>query len=935
VYAVKVSQATCTSLWSYNVKAAVDAIARNPTAISIRAAPAIADVNRDGWNEVVVSFGSVTADNQNGGVVVLTHDGKLLPGWPQLSFAKYSAYTDGILNSPAAADLDGDGYPEIIAGSVDNRVYAWRYDGTWVWGWPRLVFDTVWSSPAVGDLDNNGLPQVVIGVDAHQDPLLPGSINGGALYVLDREGTTRSGFPKYTNEIIQSSPALADLNQDGYLEIVHGGGICIGGPPICSVGEGTDGKKVFVRDRNGNSLPGWPQLTGGNVTGAPAIADINKDGNLEVVVGSMDGKLYAWNVNGNLLPGWPMTPIAWTGTANTDQQGHSPIVANYKGGADGNNQLKAFVNIQWEVTVVGADGKQLTYDGTGGNGSSSRPTYYANYSVEAPPVVADLLGDGNLELIVAGGAPEGVGSSAAIYVWPLPVGSTAPASVNNWPMFKHDSARSGNLDQVRPNNAAVVRHTIPAILAPGQGKQVQVVLQNTGANTWSSTQSYRLGVSGPVFNSPERIDLPGNVSVTSGASVTFTFSIVAPSTYGYYPLSVRMVRDGVGAFGSQIALNIKVGNQPALYVLRDAAAGGGVYAGGIASSIAPPAGYDSWYRAPAFKLGRLNTGYYLLDSTGFEKWTSGAQDLGSAVPFRPNSVELVMGPDRQGFYAIDNKGNLAHTSGAMDIPALASPFKDGGVTSFAITPDYRGIYILNRSGEIRRSGTAADLGPMTPAFSNDIALKIKLTKNGNGYYVLGSSGRVYRGGNGPEIEPAYTLHPGEDWARDFELTENQMGYYLLDKNGGIHAAGTAEPLTYNPIPVWDDGTAADLELADSRVMPVAIIPSSPQVMMLAERGGPLPSTRITINSSSSSEELNWRARLDPPVTWLSVTPTSGTTPATIILSMPSALPIGSYATTLRFTANDSEEQPVLASDLPITLNVVAKLYQTYLPTVLK
>ena len=576
----------------------------------------------------------------------------------------------------------------------------------------------------------------------------------------------------------------------------------------------------------------------------------------------MDGKLYAWNVNGNLLPGWPMTPIAWTGAANTDQQGHSPIVANYNGGADGNNRLKAFVNIQWEVAVVGADGKQLTYDGTGGNGSSSRPTYYADYSVEAPPVVADLLGDGKLELIVAGGAPEGVGSNAAIYVWQLPTGSTAPAGVNNWPMFKHDAARSGKLSPVRPDDALIVQHTIPAVIAPGQRKQVTVTLRNTGSSTWRTVQSYSLGASGTAFGAPPRTDLPGGTDVAPGASATFTFFIVAPSTPGYYPLSVRMSHEGAGAFGPQIALTIKVSNQPALYVLRRAAGGGGVYAGGIAPRIAPPDGYDSWWdRVPAFKLSRLNTGYYVLDSTGFQKWTSGAQDLGSAVPLRPNSVELVMGPDRQGFYTIDNNGNLALTSGAMDIPALAPPFTDGGVTSFAITSDYRGIYALHRSGVIRRSGTAVDLGPMTPAFSNDTALKIKLTSDGKGYYVLGSSGRVYRGGNAPAIAPAPSPHPGEDWARDFELTENQMGYYLLAKDGGIHAAGTVEPLTYNPIPVWNDGTAADLELADSRVTSVEMVTSSPQVTMLAGLGRPLPSARITINSSSPSEVLNWRVAL--------------------------------------------------------------------------
>jgi hypothetical protein len=924
VYAVKPSPYACTVLWQFDVAAAMNALAQAPSPATIRGAPAIADLDRDGWNEVIVSVGTVIGQNQNGGVVVLTHDGKLMSGWPQLTFAYYTAYTNGIVESPATADLDGDGYLEIIAGANDNRVYAWRYDGTWVRGWPRFVFDTIWSSPAVGDLDNDGLSDVVMGVDAHYDPYF-GSTNGGAWYVYGPDGTERRGFPKYVNEIIQSNPTLVDLNNDDYLEMVFAGGAYYGDAA-------TDGKKVFVWDRNGASLPGWPQTTGDKVDASPALADIDNDGALEIVVGSRDRKLYAWNLNGTLLPGWPMMPKDWTGIQLPAAR--SPVVANYNGGADGNSRLKVFFPSGWEITVVDANGTQLTWDGTPGN-PQNKLTYYAEYLLNSTPVVADVLGDNNLELIAGGGAPEAVGSNAAIYVWALPAGSIAPAGVKDWPMFKHDSARSGYLRGARPNDATVVRHTIPAIMAPGQARQVQVVLKNAGTNTWKTAQLYRLGVSGPAFSSPARIDLPGSTDIAPGASATFTFSIVAPSTPGYYPLSVRMVREGVSAFGPQIALDIKVGNQPALYALCGAATGGGVYAGGLAPSIAPPAGYDFWSRVPAFKLGRLNTGYYALDSTGFQARTSGAQDLGVAGPIRPNLVELVMGPDRQGFYAIDNNGNLAHTSGAMDIPALASPFGDGSATSFAVTPDYKGMYVLNRSGEIRRSGTAANLGAMTPAFSNDTAVKIKLTKDGKGYYVLGSSGRVYRGGNAPEIAPAYTLHPGEDWARDFELTSDQQGYYLLDKDGQIYPAGTAEPLTYNVPPTCSGSAAKDLELADSRVAPLAVIPSAPQVAMVAGEGGALPSAKITVNSSDPDETLNWTARLDPAAPWLSIAPTAGTTPATVDISVPSPLLVGSYATTLRVSATDGSGQEVQFADVPIALRVWENLYQTYLPTILK
>jgi len=201
--------------------------------------------------------------------------------------------------------------------------------------------------------------------------------------------------------------------------------------------------------------------------------------------------------------------------------------------------------------------------------------------------------------------------------------------------------------------------------------------------------------------------------------------------------------------------------------------------------------------------------------------------------------------------------------------------------------------------------------------------------------VLGNSGRVYRGGKAPEIAPQYTLHSGEDWARDIELADDQKGYYLLDKDGKIYAGGTAQPLTYNVPPTCGGGAAKDLELADSRAAPAEIVHSPSQVVMFSASGAALPSTRITVNSSSPGEVFNWTAHLDPAAPWLSVAPTSGTTPATIDISVPNALPVGKYMATLRFSATNRSGQQVQVADLPIELRVWANLHRVYLPGVLK
>lgn len=912
VYAVKADKPACTILWAFDTAKALNTRALTPSSATIRQAPAIADLDGDGWNEVVLPVGTVPSAQQNGGMLVLSHDGKLLPGWPQLTFDKYgAAYTEGIANAPAVADLDGDGKKEIIAGAFDHRIYAWHYDGSWVRGWPRHVFDTVWSSPAIGDLDRDGLMEVVIGVDAHADPYY-GLIDGGAVYVFRNDGTVAEGFPKYVRHNLESTPALADLDRDGYLDIVIGNGSYFDW--------GLESYQVHAFDRHGSYLPGWPVVTGGHVMGSPAIADLDRDGQWDVTIGSGDGQFYAWRFDGLPLPGWPVTPTISSGV---NYRQYSAVVANMDGAVNPDGKPELFINSGWEVIVVGANGDQLTWDGAFGN-PQRKPTYWADWSLDATPVVADVDADGKLELIAGGGdGTDAIGGNAMLYIWKLADTKVSDAAID-WPMFKRTSDRASNAALVPKNDATIVRHNIPTHMLPGQSLRAQIVVRNTGLSPWSASTHY-LGGSSNGSSIPARVELPPGSLIDPGDEITFEFTLIAPATSGFYTNHWRMAHNNSG-FGSAIALSLKVGNAPAYYVLRatSAARGGGVYAGGPAAPIQPPADYESWERSCSFELTADRMGYYLLDKTGYITWAGRAFDVGSAV-LAPPAVEIVLGPDRLGYYIMNAKGELQWGGGFMEIYPPAPTFEDERVRSFALTPDYKGVYVLDSNGQVYTGGTAQPLSPPVSAIAADSALKIKLTQDGEGYYILDRYGRLHHGGSAPVLQANYSSHVGEDWARDFELTEDESGYLMLDKFGGIHTGGRAYAAMQKPAPVWPDGSAVDLAIADSRLINTLTTNRS----ALTGLTTPSQPLKFAVQLSSTPATVNWRASADQ--LWLRLDTLAASTPGELVVTADMhGLRLGTYRAAITISGDRVANGPLT---IPVQFQVVDQVHTLTLPLV--
>jgi hypothetical protein len=241
------------------------------------------------------------------------------------------------ISTPALAPLEGNGQLAIIFGGFDGHLYAWRADGSNVPGFPQTLSGSVSGSPAVGSLDGPGGPlSIVVGTQ------------GDYLHVFNANGTIRPGFPvwvKMSGVSKSPSPALADMDGDGYLDIViastngciycwNRNGVAIqpwnvryspktseasecspvvadingDGHPDIVIGDESH-QLAAISGADGSMLPGFPILVGAEVKGTPALCDCDADGKTEIALAGWDKNVYMWDYDFPYSPGqvpaWP------------------------------------------------------------------------------------------------------------------------------------------------------------------------------------------------------------------------------------------------------------------------------------------------------------------------------------------------------------------------------------------------------------------------------------------------------------------------------------------------------------------------------------------------------------------------------------------------------------------------------------------------------
>jgi subtilisin family serine protease len=263
---------------------------------AINSPPAIGDVDGDGQKEIVVA-----TLNGPSNLYVIKANGVVMPNWPK---AINPQLAPNFVNSsfPVLGDLDGDGAMEVVIGSANGFVYAFRANGSNVPGWPQATKATGVNSPAIGDIDGDGVPEVIAG----NNRIIENNATANYLFAWHADGTILPNWPvKYDRLITHSSfgygaPALADLDQDGRADII-----------VSSDSTNDSHSSLNAYKFDGSKVPGFPKPTlenGAFSTNTVAIADLDGDGFMEMAWIDLGARLYVWDLSApsTAVAPWPM-----------------------------------------------------------------------------------------------------------------------------------------------------------------------------------------------------------------------------------------------------------------------------------------------------------------------------------------------------------------------------------------------------------------------------------------------------------------------------------------------------------------------------------------------------------------------------------------------------------------------------------------------------
>ena len=422
----------------------------------------------------------------------------------------------GYYSAPTLADLDGDGDNDLTCGEYYGAMYY--YENTGTAAEPEWTRDT--SMYAGIDVGTHNKP-VFTDLDGDGDLDLAVGEYSGALYYYENTGT--ASRPEWTEDSAMfagidvgyySAPAFADLDGDRDFDL--------------TIGEWS-GTLFYYKNTGTAAHPLW---TGDNTmfsgidvgsNSAPAFADLDDNGNLDLTIGESQGTLYYYSNTGTASqPEWTRDDTMFSGidAGSTSAPAFTTIVGDGQGGGGKRTQERKGVLLgegeggeegDYDLVIGEYYGNLFYYENTGNRNESewtrdSAMFWGQDFGSRAAPDFADLDLDGDFDLLI--GRYESGGSGTLVFME-----NTGTSNEPQW-------TSRGNIRDSDGEVISVTYYSAPSLADLDDDGDFDLTIgaydgsihyyQNTGSSAepvWTEDASMYLTVTSQTYNVPTHVDI--------------------------------------------------------------------------------------------------------------------------------------------------------------------------------------------------------------------------------------------------------------------------------------------------------------------------------------------------------------------------------------------------------------------------------------------
>ena len=380
-------------------------------------------------------------------------------------------FARGTYSAPVLADMNKDGKPEIILSGFDGRIWVYKVDGSVLDGYPVSLesprskkLARIMATPTVADLNGDGIPEIVSG----SNQLIGGGDAAGPVFVVDGRGMNTPGGPYLPNwpitmtslklfpvvsEGIVASQAVADFDNDGKPDIlIQGNGSrplvmkADPGPqegfeeppnrlPVTTTQDGEPQAGLDATSIFGEASSAYRPDVMFPLFSHPSIGDLDLDGTPDIIVTGGSLTLAGALAGGGKRPNGPQQQLIamWSGKTGRMMPGSPVVIEDYTFLL--NHVIADVSGDDFPEVITGSGGYFLHAADACGREPAGWPKF-TNGWIAATPAVGDIDGDGAKSLEVVTSTRTGW-----LFAWKTRGKATG---VVQWESFHHDNANTGN-----------------------------------------------------------------------------------------------------------------------------------------------------------------------------------------------------------------------------------------------------------------------------------------------------------------------------------------------------------------------------------------------------------------------------------------------------------------------------------------------------------